>query len=101
LLFFLGAEVFLYKTKLFAVAGMAAMLTACQGGQALPPPPANQVQAKASDREVTDFDRGVELGHFQASCAQGSGPDGVRCFAFRLTPSGRTEAVAREALSGT
>jgi subtilase family serine protease len=97
----MGVEVFLYKSKLFVVAGMAAMLTACQGGQATPPPPPSQVQSQSSDREVTDFQRGLALGHFQASCGEGTGPDGVRCFAYLLTPSGRAEAKAREALSGS
>ena len=41
------------KTKLYAVAAMSALLTACQGGQALPPPPAGQTSAQSSDRELT------------------------------------------------
>jgi serine protease len=44
--------VVLSKTKLFAIAATAALLTACQGGQALPPPPPNQTQAKSEDREL-------------------------------------------------
>ena len=40
------------KKNLLAFAAMAALLTACQGGQALPPPPPNQTQAKSEDREL-------------------------------------------------
>ncbi len=43
------------KTKLYAVAAMAALLTACQGGQALPPPPASQTQAQSEAREFTSL----------------------------------------------
>jgi len=45
----------LFKTKLIAVAGMAALLTACQGGQALPPPPASQLTTSSADREFTSL----------------------------------------------
>ena len=42
----------MYKTKFFALAAMAALLTACQGGQATPPPPASQVKPQSEDREL-------------------------------------------------
>ncbi len=45
----------MYKTKLFAVAGLAAMLTACQGGAATPPPLPNQTQTQGSDRELSSL----------------------------------------------
>jgi serine protease len=48
-------EVFLSKTKLYAIAAMSALLTACQGGQALPPPPPSQTQAQSADREFTSL----------------------------------------------
>jgi serine protease len=41
------------KTKLFAVAATAAMLTACQGGQATTPPLAPQLQPQSGEREFT------------------------------------------------
>jgi serine protease len=45
-------ESFLYKKNLFAFAAMAALLTACQGGQALPPPPASQTGTQSEVREL-------------------------------------------------
>src|SRR6202011_4540789 len=48
-----GVEVFLSKTKLIAIPGMGAFLTACQGGQAVPPPPAGQLTTSSNDREFT------------------------------------------------
>ena len=41
------------KTKFFAVAAMAALLTACQGGQATPPPLPAQLQPQSNEREFT------------------------------------------------
>ena len=43
------------KTKLIAVAGIAALLTACQGGQSTPPPQPNQLQTSSNDREFTSL----------------------------------------------
>ena len=44
------------KTKLYAIAAMSALLTACQGGQALPPPSAGpQLQQSSNDREFTSL----------------------------------------------
>jgi hypothetical protein len=80
-------EDFLFKTKLYAVAAMSALLTACQGGQALPPPPAGQTQAQSSDRELTT------LSLFEAQ--NNSTGEHVRIYptrevvdAFRLTEAG-------------
>jgi serine protease len=74
---------------------MAAMLTACQGGQALPPPPASQLTTSSNDREFTS------LSLFTAQ--NNTTGEMVRVFptkdavdAFRLTQAGQrtTEAVS-------
>jgi hypothetical protein len=47
-------EVLLFKqTRLFAVAAIAALLTACNGGGTAPPAPPGTTQAQAEDRELT------------------------------------------------
>src|SRR5947209_8718241 len=53
--FLLPGWIFLIKTKLYAVAAMSALLTACQGGQALPPPPASQTGTQSEAREFTSL----------------------------------------------
>ncbi len=76
------------KTKLIAVAGVAALLTACQGGQATPPPAPNQLQSQSNDREL------MSLSLFEAqNVATG---EKVRVFptkdamdAFRLSQAGQ------------
>ena len=93
--FLSGVETFLYKKNLFAFAAMAALLSACQGGQALPPPPASQVQTQSEDRELQS------LSLFEAqNVATG---ERVRVFptreavdAFRLAQAGQrtTEATS-------
>ncbi|MBV8778450.1 MAG: hypothetical protein JO258_14735, partial [Alphaproteobacteria bacterium] len=67
---------------------MAALLTACQGGQALPPPPPSQTQAQSADREFTT------LSLFEAQ--NNATGEHVRVFptkdavdAFRLTQAGQ------------
>ncbi len=46
----------MFKPKLYAVVAMSALLTACQGGQSLPPPPAGaQLQPSSNDREFTSL----------------------------------------------
>ncbi len=76
------------KTKLFAVAAVSALLTACQGGQAVPPPPAGQLQSQSNDRELTS------LSLFEAQ--NNSTGEHVRIYptreavdAFRLTQAGQ------------
>jgi hypothetical protein len=78
----------LYKTKFFALAAMAALLTACQGGQALPPPPASQIKPQAEDRELQS------LSLFEAQNVTTG--ENVRIYptreavdAFRLTEAGQ------------
>jgi serine protease len=85
----------LYKTKFFALAAMAALLTACQGGQATPPPLPSQTQTQSEDRELQS------LSLFEAqNVATG---EHVRTFptkdamdAFRLAQAGQraTEATS-------
>jgi serine protease len=74
---------------------MAAMLTACQGGQATPPPPPSQLTTSSNDREFTS------LSLFTAQNNETG--EMVRVFptkdavdAFRLTQAGQrtTEAVS-------
>jgi serine protease len=83
----------LIKTKLYAVAAMSALLTACQGGQALPPPPASQTGTQSSDRELTT------LSLFEAQ--NSSTGEKVRIYptrevvdAFRLTEAGQRATMA-------
>lgn len=45
----------MYKTKLFAVAALAAMLTACQGGAVTPPPLPDKTSAQSADRELSSI----------------------------------------------
>jgi hypothetical protein len=87
----------LIKTKLYAVAVMSALLTACQGGQAVPPPPANQLQTQSSDRELTT------LSLFEAQNT--STGERVRIYptrevvdAFRLTEAGQRATQATSPL---
>lgn len=80
----------------------ALLFAGCGGGAGTTLPATGTNTSTSSDlHETSDFARGLALGHFAPSCAQGSGPDGVRCFAYALTPTGRTEARAREVLSGS
>jgi len=91
------------KRILFGVlASSTLLLAACGGGGTGTVLPTNgTTTAPASgDREVTDFQRGLAAGHFAQSCRQG-GADEARCFSYVLTPSGRAEALKREAQSGT
>jgi len=85
----------LYKTKFFALAAMAALLTACQGGQATPPTPPSQLQTQSEDRELQS------LSLFEAQNINTG--ETVRVFptreavdAFRLTQAGQraTEAAS-------
>ena len=84
---------FLNQTKLIAIAGMAALLTACQGGQATPPPLPSQTQTQSADRELQS------LSLFEAqNVATG---EHVRTFptkdamdAFRLTQAGQRATQA-------
>jgi hypothetical protein len=87
----------LYTKNLFAFAAMAALLTACQGGQALPPPPPNQTQAQSEDRELQS------LSLFEAQNVTTG--EHVRIFptveavdAFRLTQAGARAAQATSPL---
>ena len=43
------------QTRLFAIAAVAALLTACNGGQATPPPMPGQRPAQADEREFTSL----------------------------------------------
>jgi serine protease len=88
----------LIKTKLYAVAAMSALLTACQGGQAVPPPPASQVQSQSSDRELTT------LSLFEAQ--NNTTGEHVRIYptreavdAFRLTQAGQRAAQSTAPLT--
>jgi hypothetical protein len=88
----------LIKTKLYAVAAMSALLTACQGGQALPPPTAGQTQTQSSDRELTT------LSLFEAQ--NNSTGEHVRIYptrevvdAFRLSQAGVRAAQATSPLT--
>ena len=90
--------IFLIKTKLYAVAAMSALLTACQGGQALPPPPASQTQAQSEAREFTS------LSLFTAQ--NNATGETVRVFptkeatdAFRLSQAGVRETQATGVLT--
>jgi hypothetical protein len=81
----------LSKTKLYAIAAMSALLTACQGGQALPPPQPAQLQQSSADREFTT------LSLFEAQ--NNSTGEKVRVVptkdtmdAFRLTQAGQRMA---------
>ena len=89
----------MFKPQLYAVVAMSALLTACQGGQALPPPPAGaQVQPSSNDREFTS------LSLFEAqNVATG---EKVRVFptkdamdAFRTAQAGQRAAQAMSLLT--
>jgi len=88
------------RILLGVLASSTLLLAACGGGGTVLPSNVNNTQTASTDREVTDFQRGLTLGHFTPSCGQQPAADQARCFAYVLTASGRTEARAREAQSG-
>ena len=84
------------QAKLFAVAAIAALMTACSNGSATPPPMPSQ---HATSDENNDFALGLARGWFSPACAT-AGDDEARCFAYVLTDAGRAALAAREAASG-
>ncbi len=89
------------RSLLGAVSIAALLLAGCGGGTGSMIP-ANTgtptTAASSGDREVTDFQRGLTLGHFTPSCATAAEGE-ARCFAYALTQSGRTEAAQRGVMS--
>jgi hypothetical protein len=88
----------LNQTKLIAIAGIAALLTACQGGQATPPPLPSQTQTQSNDRELQS------LSLFEAQNV--STGEKVRIYptreavdAFRLTQAGQRATQATTPLT--
>ncbi len=85
------------QTKLIAIAGMAALLTACQGGQATPPPLPSQTQTQSADRElqsITLFDaQNVATGERVRTFPTREAVD-----AFRLSQAGQRATQATGAL---
>lgn len=86
------------------LASSTLLLAACGGGSGSLTPigPAAQNTTPTSAAQTTDddFARNVSLGYFSPSCATDIAPDTARCFAYKLTPSGRAVQEAREALTG-
>jgi subtilase family serine protease len=81
----------------------AALLAACSGGGStiVPTNGSNtSPTAAATATSADDFARNVALGYFRASCADTPSDGQARCFAYQLTPAGKTAALAREAESG-
>ncbi len=87
------------RSLLGAFLTSALFLAGCGGSgmnSALPTASGNQPTTNSNERVTSDFQRGLALGHFTASCAQGG--EEARCFAYVLTQSGRTEAAQRGTL---
>ena len=76
----------------------ALVLAGCGGGAAVVPADTGASTASGV-RTVSDFERGLALGHFAPACGAVAAGQ-ARCFAYVLTDAGRIEARAREMRGG-
>ncbi len=87
------------RSLLGAVSIAALLLAGCGGGTgSMIPANTGTTAANSGGRAVNDFQRGLALGHFTASCADAAAGE-ARCFSYVLTQSGRTEAAQRGVMS--